>query len=150
MVWFGLKLVHFKGGEEAKCYTMHVINVVTISMMRSIGSPEFCVGVASHNHLNTISNFQTNRNVWTWDEFVTRYLLPLIREFIHAYDQNTTLGVRPQVVIRYCVLINSRIPISKHRVTNSITWEWLCVFKIVYIHVVEFLQCGGNRPGYKK
>ena len=57
--------------------------------------------------------------VWAWDKFVTPCLLPRIQQFIHTYHRNTTLGLRPRVVLRCCVWINSRIRVSKQGVTNN-------------------------------
>ena len=47
-------------------------------------------------------------------------LFPRIREFIHTKHRNTTLGLRPGVVLRCCTWINSRIRVSKLGVTDRI------------------------------
>ena len=58
--------------------------------------------------------------VLAWGKFVTPCLLPRIRVFIHTKHCNTTLGLRPRVVLKCCVWINSRIRVSKQGVTNNI------------------------------
>ena len=72
----------------------------------------------------TVKTLQNWTNIHrAWDKFVTTCLLPRIREFIYAKHRNTTLGLRPRVVLRCCVWINYRICISKQGLTNSIT-QW--------------------------
>ena len=64
-------------------------------------------------------NHSTYFRFWPhWILLVTPCLLPRIREFIHTQHHNTTLGLRPRVVLRCCVWINSRIRGSKQGVTN--------------------------------
>ena len=59
--------------------------------------------------------WNVGNNVLAWDKFVTPCLLPRIREFIHNWHRNITLGLRPRVILLCCVWINQTM------LTNNIT-----------------------------
>ena len=93
----------------------------------------------------TVETFHNITNiVWTWDTFVTPCLLPRIKEFIHTKHGNTTLGLRPCMVLWCYMWIYFRICVTKQGVTDnrcntSLVDTWVrhrqrghSLFKILY------------------
>ena len=71
----------------------------------------------------------------SWDKFITPCLLACIREFIHTWHRNTTLGLRLCMVLQCCVWINSHIRVSKQGGTNSLIIQiYILHYDTHYIH----------------